>query len=90
MEPHRNTTPSLHPPNEDYDLAVIDPLYEDCLPYIELVGRKIRAKKFIVQSGRSCDVKWNGKIESVLQQFGTVERPAVNTYGSCIFVVTRP
>lgn len=77
------------PPQQDYDLAVIDPLYEDCLAYLELVGTKIRSKKFIVQSGRICDVRWNEKIELVLQKLGTVERSTYNTFGSCIFVVTK-
>jgi hypothetical protein len=75
-------------PEKHYDLAIIDPLYEDCLAYIEVIGQKLNAKKWIVQSGRACDVGWNAKIEKALQRFGSVERPEANTYGCCFFLVT--
>jgi hypothetical protein len=75
-------------PTQNYDLAIIDPLYEDCLAYLEFVSNKLHAKKWIVQSGRACDIGWNAKIGKVLQKFGSVERPEVNTHGCCFFLVT--
>lgn len=79
------------PPTEEYDLAIIDPLYEDCLAYIELVLPKLKVKKLIVQCGRVCDVDWNDKIRKVLERNYTVETPVLfsKVHNSCLFVATK-
>jgi hypothetical protein len=78
-------------PTEEYDLAVIDPLYEDCLAYLDLVAPKLKVNRMIVQAGRACDLTWNEKIRTVLQKFATVESPPLNekAHSSCIFIATR-
>jgi hypothetical protein len=76
-------------PHEEYDLVVIDPLYEDCLAYLAKVAPRIKAKYLIVQSGRACDLGWNAAVYELLKQIGNVEVPAVDGFGSSLFFVTR-
>ena len=75
-------------PTEEYDVLIVDPLYEDALPYLALVAPHVRAKYFVVQSGRNCDFRWNAEAEKLLG-YGSVEKPNENTFGAKIFLVTR-
>ena len=62
-------------PDGRFDLIVLDPLYEDLIPYIRTVLPHLDFDFVLVQTGEIADIAWNKAVESILKR---TTRPVFN------------
>lgn len=69
-----------HIPDEEFDLVIVDPLYEDVLRYSREILPRIRTRLAIVVTGDTSDVDWNKAASRLLNSIGQL-MPGLESLG---------
>lgn len=77
------------PPDKQFDLVVLDPMYEDCYVYLTRFLSKLKTRFLVIQCGDTQDLSWNDGVEKLLDSWGEADDTvpsAAREYGTHVLV----